>query len=467
MQDSPNFPKRSQVHQLTIILLFALLLRLTYQAGMTAFGGSFDNGSDSGKYLEAARSFVTFGIWPATDRLPLYTAFIASVFKTVGSESLRAVVSIQAVFDMFSVLAIGLSARAFSKTLTIPAAATAAILPNFLVHASYILQENLFLLFLSWALCALLWSLKSQRTILLLTVSGVLFGMTLWTRISLTYFPLVLVPTLAIALRVDREWPWYRCITTALIPAFTMFLMATPLLWHNYQAYGYVALSSQSGDHLLNWIYGCLATSWPCADRIKMLADIRPIVADYARSIGGPDANPFAISAFMQNLALQRILELPFSQISLGMAWGAFKNLMQTGFYQVLVQFKQPLTFVSAMPGGDLGQRVIAFAAVNKTNPFMIMWTVSQVILVLSRAIQTLGVITGLRQRQYRGMTMLLLVLIAYTLALNGPVADPKYRIPFEPALVILFALGIAHNPTMVALRQYFASLPSTWKSAR
>lgn len=447
--DTPRF----QTGLLIAALVLAVALRLLYQSGMLSFGGSFDNGSDSGKYIEAAQYLRTTGLWPVTDRLPFYILFIAGIFKAVGAESLRAVVTVQAFLDGLSVLGIALAAKALSPRLVLAAAFIAAVIPNFIVHASYILQENLFLLFFSWGLCALLWSLRGKRQVPLLAIAGVMFGLTLWTRITLSYFPVFLIPAVAIALRLDLRLSWARCAALSVITAAIMLAIASPLLIHNYLVYGHADLSSQPGDHLLNWIYACLASPWPCSNRLAVLTELRPIVADYVRSGGGAGPNPFDISAFEKKLAVERILQLPLWQIAWGVTWGSFRNLFQTGFYAVLGQFNQPATFLSAMHGETFLDRVAAFFTTNRTNMFMILWVTAQVTIVLTRFVQAMGAIIGLRRPDFRGATILLLMTITYVLILNGPFADPKYRIPCEPAFIILLALGLIYSPTLIRLR--------------
>jgi len=415
----------------------------------------------------AAHFLLATGTWPDTDRLPLYILFIAGVFKTVGSESLRAVVTIQAFLDALSVLGIALAAKALSPRLVLPAAIVATIIPNFIVHASYILQEAFFLPFLSWGLCALLWALRRQRPLLLLLLAGILFGITLWIRLTLFYFPLFLVPGLAIALRVQLRLPWKYCGPLSLVPAMAMFLVASPLLLHNYVVYGHAALSAQTGDHLLNWVYACLATPWPCTDRKSILGGLHIVIADYVRSVGSERLNPYDVAAYEQKLAIERILHLPWWQVAWGITWGAFRNVFQTGFYAVLHQFNQPPTFLSAMPGKTIFERISAFISVNRANGFMWLWTLSQITLIFSRIAQAFGAITGLARAEYRGQTILLLVTIAYILALNGPIADPKYRIPCEPSLIILLALGLINSATLICGRARLFGRIMDWLGAK
>ena len=78
--------ERRQQLQLFGIVLSAIVLRLIYQAAMLSFGGSFHNGSDSGKYITAAQELLASGQWPRTDRLPAYILFLAAIFKRLAAK---------------------------------------------------------------------------------------------------------------------------------------------------------------------------------------------------------------------------------------------------------------------------------------------------------------------------------------------------------------------------------------------
>ncbi len=94
------------------------------------------------------------------------------------------------------------------------------------------------------------------------------------------------------------------------------------------------------------------------------------------------------------------------------------------------------------MPGSSLTERLSNFVKTNATNGFMLLWVLAQAALVLSRGAQLAGLVHGLREPAYRGATLILAATIIYFLVLTGPVASPKYRIPIEPPLLILFGMG-------------------------
>jgi 4-amino-4-deoxy-L-arabinose transferase-like glycosyltransferase len=435
--------KNKTTRQLLWIALLALALRLTYQALMLQFGGSFDNGSDSEKYLLIAREFLAdnSGLSHAPlDRMPLYPAFIAAIFHFFGIGNLRALVTAQAIVDAISVVGIGVAARSMSERFAAPSALAAAVIPNFIVHASYVLTETLFILFFAWGLAALLWSLK-RNTLPLLVVGGALFGLALLTRPVMIHYLPVLVPALAVALWLNGKiLP--RAATLAFVPAVLILAFAAPRAIDHYRHYGYLSLTAQEGTHLLNWFYGCLASATPCAERGRVVEETRPIAEARIAALGKDKDNPFAVSAAERRLAIEKILATPPSLIVTSISVGMFRVLMQTGFYESFAQFRQQPTFLSSIPGSSTRERLSNFIAANKTNVFMLLWAAAQAMLVLSRLVQLGGLFHGLREPAYRGATLILAATIGYFLVLTGPVASPKYRIPIEPALLILFGMG-------------------------
>ncbi len=431
--------------QLLWIALLAVALRLAYQALMLQFGGSFDNGSDSGKYLNIAREFLAGGFGNHSgeqlERMPLYPAFLAAIFHFAGTDNLRAVASVQAFVDALSVIGIGVAARSMSERFAAPSALAAAVIPNFLVHASYILTETVFILFFVWGLCALLWALK-RNTLLLLVTGGLLFGLALMTRPVMIHYLAALVPALAAALWLQGKGSVLRSATLAVIPAILILAFAAPRAIDHYRHYGYLSLTAQEGTHLLNWFYGCLASATPCAERGRVVEETRPIAEQRIAALGKDKDNPFAVSAVESRLAIEKILSTPPALIATSMSAGMFRVLMQTGFYESFAQFRQQPSFLSAMPGHSATERMSNFVAANRTNVFMMLWVLTQVALVLSRLVQLAGLVHGLREPAFRGATLILAATIVYFLVLTGPVASPKYRIPIEPPLLILLGIG-------------------------
>lgn len=438
-----------------LIAILAVLFRFGYQEGMLEFGGSFHNGSDSGKYLRIAEGIGKTGefVWietrdgtvvatEATDRMPLYPWFLAAIFDVFGEGALGAVVRVQAVIDGLTVIALALAAAAISRRFVIGTALVAAVIPNFLVHSSYVLTETLFLAFFAWGLCTLLWALRGHTT-LLLSMAGLCFGAALLTRPVLMFFPLFLLPVLVYALVATGRAGVGRAALMALIPVIVMAAFAMPRVVDNYRNHGHAVLTTQSGNHLTKWVYPCLRTPWTCSS-ISDAWDENRRTRDARLALLPPDQrdDPYVRDSILREIGKERIRELGIVRIAVGMTVGAIKNTVQTAVYETLTQFRQPPNFLSAMPGEGFGDKFVNFVATNKTNVFMIVWAIAQAGLLLSRVVQLAGLGSGLKDPRIRPYVALLFMTVIYFLAVNGPIANPKYRLPAEPGFIILLVMG-------------------------
>jgi hypothetical protein len=70
-------------------------------------------------------------------------------------------------------------------------------------------------------------------------------------------------------------------------------------------------------------------------------------------------------------------------------------------------------------------------------------WAVvgSLVLLVLSRIVQAWGIIHMFRRKPWE--CLFLVLIIGYFLMVSGPVGYAKYRLPFEPILIVFLSVGL------------------------
>ena len=164
------------------------------------------------------------------------------------------------------------------------------------------------MLFFVWGLCALLWALR-RNTVLLLIAGGFLFGLALMTRPVMIHYLAALVPTLAVALWLQGK---STCAAlSAPLPSFRRYSFSPLPRRASSITTGITAmlsLTAQEGTHLLNWFYGCLASATPCAERGRVVEEMRPISEQRVAALGKDKDNPFAVSAVESRLAIEKIL---------------------------------------------------------------------------------------------------------------------------------------------------------------
>ena len=108
------------------------------------------------------------------------------------------------------------------------------------------------------------------------------------------------------------------------------------------------------------------------------------------------------------------------------------------------------------MPGDSFLEKLSNFVKNNATNYFMFAWAIAQLSLMFARLIQINGIWQGLSDKHMRPYCIFLIAGIAYFLVINGPIGNPKYRIPADPALIILFVMGL--NPVLQKINLWLKS---------
>ncbi|MCH9020244.1 MAG: glycosyltransferase family 39 protein [Proteobacteria bacterium] len=434
-----------------MIFLIALAVRLAYHQLVPAFDGSYDNGSDSEKYIWRALSILEHGqvirtvdgqTYPDFGRMPLYPHFIAAIFWIVGEQSLAAITAVQAIISSFTVLAIGLIAGAFARRWAVPAALLASFWPAFVVYAAWALTDSLFVDFFTWGLCACVWASRDRRPAWLLVAAGFAFGLGLLTRPVLMFFPYLLAPVLVYLLVANHGMRWPRAFVHALVPAAIMLALLSPRLIATYMEYGLPVVTTQSGGHALELIYPCLRNDPDC-DRATFNQRARELIRARRSELTEEERqNPLILGRIKRDIALDLMLEVPPHIFALSVADSAFRSAVQTMLYEVGDQLNLDPEYFSAVQGATFGERFVNFLAVVISEPFMIIWAVAQLAALLALPVQIVGLVACLRNPDQRPLMIFLVLTAAYFLAINLSFGNPKYGLPLNPAEIVLLVAG-------------------------
>jgi len=429
--------------QIILLLAGAAAVRLAYQAIVFFLDGSFTM-PDSGVYMHIARSLlVNEEQMPVIERMPIYPYFLASLMWLGGGVHSLAITAVQAIIDSLTVLGTALAARAIDRRLTWPTAILGCLWPTFVVYAAIVLTDTLFVMFFAWGLCASLWAARSERTLLCLVAAGILFGLALMTRPVLQFFPIFLLPALCYLVTRSTRSFW-RTFLLACVPILIMGLFATPRLITTYTLYGAPVFSTQSGAHLMNFVYPCLKDPIDCSNMQAIQRQNRAIASKKLAELPPEEAgNPLAQDRILREIGMEQITSLSFRQITFGLVVGASRGFLLTSFREIGQQLQLNTPFFSTIPGGNFLERLKKLFQSITNGGFIAVWFGAQLTLLLSRLVQFRGFLQGLRNSEIRPMVVFLFVTAIYFLIVNGPIGYAKYRLPLEPALIIFLAMGI------------------------
>jgi hypothetical protein len=213
-----------------------------------------------------------------------------------------------------------------------------------------------------------------------------------------------------------------------------------PVLARNLSLYGAWSLTPQSGNHLANWILP-LAKEW--ADGTPREKTTAAVEARMRERFGPASDNPFVNSQNYRAYAEEELGKLGFAAVARAWIFGAAINLASPAVVHVPPVSALPRASFYDTPGTVVEKlRNFLLGAGNRLYSWLLVLGLGGV--ALSRLIQLVGLAAVLRYRTNLPPLLILGGWCLYVLAINGPIASPKYRLPLEPALAVLTGAGLA-----------------------
>jgi 4-amino-4-deoxy-L-arabinose transferase-like glycosyltransferase len=433
--------QRVAAYPLTSVFCVALAIRLANVVllpGREAFFGE----ADSRMYWELGRALANPAtllstLQSMTDRMPLYPLLLAAIQAAFG-DAPRIVALVQAGIDAGTCALIAAIGVLLSPAIGLVAGLLAALSPNLIIYSSQVLTDTTFTFFVALML------LSGARFMLnptagMALLAGFAGGLSLATRPVAALMLLAAVPLVFIVAVAQRRTPSFAIAATVVF-AIGCALPIAPVMLRNAALYSTLSLTSQTGDHLAYWIVPLVTeradgTSYQTSvDRMQ--ARVQQRLAE--RKIS--EASPFRASAIKSEIAWEELSRLPVKAHLRAWSEGALVNLAtpavlldprvralpKPSFYNTPGQslWEKSRAYLFERPG--LYQVVLALGLVTLA-PFVVLELIG--LIMLSR-IQPLA-------------ALLAASIIGYFLVINGPVASPKYRLPFEPILIVLSAIPL------------------------
>lgn len=436
---------------LRAIFLLALLLRLAYGLGLyAAMGVDGLMLEDSPDFLSAGRMLLDHGalvqetnegLRLETRYMPLYPAFVA-LFLWLGGGPLGVVLG-QALIDSLTCLLIARIAARLDAGLALPAGLIAAVNPTQIVMAGLVLTDTLFLMCGALALLAAIeWLRRPDWR--WAVVLGVALGLGLFTRAMLLPWVFALPVMLAAGAAWRRRLGLAAIAQLATALALCLAIQA-PVVARNHAHFDTIALTSQGGVHVMLWLAPLTMEAKTGIAHAEAAARINQ---RYRAAVDAEiDAEPFRQSRAMAALGFQVIGEMGVAALAKAHAIGAAINLAAPAAVLSPPLRQLPRTGFYATPGATKLEKISAFLFHNDNRLYGWVLLLGVAGVALCRLIQLRGLARALRAGPETRLAVLLLLLwIGFILAVNGPIASAKYRLPAEPAFAVLLALGLARR---------------------
>ena len=433
-----------------IVFFAALALRLVY-LGLVYDGPDSLRMDDSGLYERRAEWLLIAGdivtktpegeFVPFTERMPGYIAYLALIRALFGDNPLWPVLG-QVVLDSLTCVLIAWLAAGFDRRLALPAGLIAAANLNMIAHAGMVLNDSLFLLPFTAALLATLSYLRTP-SLAAAAAAGGSIACAMLIRPVVLYFPPILFAAFAIA-AWRRRLGFGRTAIHLFACALAIAVLISPQLLRNAKKFDHYALISQGGAHALMWVVP-LAREYVWGVPFErsgqeMRVRVEAYLARQGRS-GLPD-NPFELSEIRMSVAAEALREM--GVLDLAKAWGAGAaiNLFTPSIIAVPKIRAMDRPHFYDTQGETVVEKIWLLLSDTRNPPFTALVVLAILLTVILRGAE-FAAMARIGRTLAIGPALFLLVVAGYILAVTGPVAGVKYRLPIEPILTVFLATAL------------------------
>jgi 4-amino-4-deoxy-L-arabinose transferase-like glycosyltransferase len=377
---------------------------------------------------------------PSPDRAPGYPAFLAAILWTFGG-SLLMVAFIQVLVDSLSCALVYKLGERLWEGNGFLSGLLACFNLGMITYSHFILNDSLFLFVFLVFLIGLVRYL-GEPSWMLSVLLGLALGAATMIRPVVTYLPLILMPFLAGALVVKHHDRFLLAAGKTLMVGIVFVICLAPWMARNHSHYGRWSLTAQAGEHLLQYI---VPFTWqyskgiPFIEGMKHTSDAFKEKAAQA-NLDLKKTSPFEVSDLQVRMAMDYLRDEPKAAIAKAWFFGMMKNLFAPSIidFSYLLRIERPHFFYTE--GRTTLERAWNFLKGMKGR---FGWAVigSMVFLGVSRVFQVWGLIHLFRRKPWE--CLFLVVIGGYFLMVSGPVGYAKYRLPFEPILIVFLAVGL------------------------
>ncbi|MEZ5670249.1 MAG: glycosyltransferase family 39 protein [Alphaproteobacteria bacterium] len=453
MADDGHLGLRARLQRLAPLFAIAFAVRALYAFAMVLIDGdaalmspdSHGFAAATGTFVRALeRGAVSGWDWlgPELDRMPIPHWLMALTTAQFGQGGIFGYVLLQGAIDAATCVAIAATAAALRRDLFRPAAVVAVLNPTMIAVSGLYLTDTVFVFFVAVAFLAVARWLRAPDWSWALAI-GMALGLAGLSRTMAVAFIPVLALAMAAAALVLRGRLLRRLAQAAAATAVAAACFA-PILARNVGVYGAWAVTPQSGVHMLLWQASLVREG---IDGTPFAEAARQALDEFdARNPDLDRSNPFVVSAAMQSLAVEKLAAYGPAAIARAWAKGAIINLAAPAATVVPTFAALSGTSFYETRGDGIVDKIGTFLFDNASPLYA--WIVGLGILGVAvlRLVQLRGLWIWLRTPGARLFLGFAALWVGFVLAVNGPVASPKYRLPIEPMLAVACAFGLSRR---------------------
>lgn len=453
-------PAMHSYSRLLALFIFAVAIRAAYGLALYFMWG---DGAllleDSYGYLSNAQAMAADILagtrlgwqWFGRDlsTMPLYTWLVTLNVIVMGPHAVLATILSQSFIDAGTCLLVYGIARKIAPEFALPAGIAACINPTQIVLSGLLYTDTLFSFFVAASLLASLYWLHKPSW-RYAAIIGLALGAAALTRVLVAVWTPVLVIFLLATLAFRRSLQRQH-LAQMLVAGFIVALSLAPIVVRNVSQYSSWALTPQGGPHLALWVVPLVKEA---TDGTPWAISAKAIAAEFQKRHPDTSTNRFEASRRYRELGQEALAQMGIVAIAKAWVRGALINLASPAVIEVPPVSRLEHTRFYDAEGDSFAQKLTTylFRSGNALYTSLVLGGITG--LVVFRVVQLVGLGATLIRRSVLAPVLLLGLWSCYVLAVNGPVASPKYRLPIEPVLAVLCGAG-------------FWTIRNRWKASR
>ncbi len=368
----------------------------------------------------------------SADRMPGYTLFLHLTMAPFGSEAYWAPIIVQMAIDAAACVAIARMAEIVKPGAGRYAGLLAALNPTQIVMAATMLGDTIFVACLAFGFLALARQWKGEGGP---AAIGFWFGLALFNRAVVWPF----LPVLGLGiflLKRGRAGLRDAAIVLGIVAAF-----AAPMIVRNGVVHGKFALSSQGPIHMALWWFPLIKEA---GDGTPYLQSFDVVRRRYAELRGQGNRKAFEEAAVFDRIAREELSQLPPQAFVKAWLSGMAINLASPATLMIPRVMKIDRIGFYETEGATPISKMRDFLAESSTAIYLAWMAGGALIEWPVRLLGVLGLWLLLRNRERRAPAIFAIAWIGFVLAVQGPVASAKYRLPIEPIAMALAGVAVA-----------------------
>lgn len=370
----------------------------------------------------------------STERMPGYTIFLRLTLTPFGPDAYWAPIAAQMALDAAACVAVARMAEIVRPGAGRYVGPLAALNPTQIVMSATMLGDTIFVVCLAFGFLSLarFWKGESGPAAV-----GLWLGLALFNRAVVWPF----LPVLGFGIFFLRRGR--RGLRDAAIVLGIVSTFAAPMMLRNGFVHGEFALSSQGPMHMALWWYPLVKEA---DDGTPYARTAARVSAAFASRGGEASAEPFARAAIYRDLAREGLATLPPSAYAKAWIAGSAINLMSPATLMIPGVMKLPRVGFYDTPGGTPLGKIRNFLAESSTSNYLAWLAGGALIEWPVRLLGLAGLWLLLRGRGSRAPAIFAIAWIGFVLAVQGPVAAAKYRLPIEPVAMALAGAALTRR---------------------